>query len=211
VPGWILQKGGMMNWLAHIYFSEPDTEYQLGNLLTDILRPKDRGGFGPMFNLGIECHFLIDRFTDSHEAVKRSRMLLYPKYRHFSRVIVDIYYDHFLALNWACYCDCPYHIYIDQFHEAVKNTALVFPPYARERLNQIIAENWLGTYDQINDVARAFARLALRTRKPGGDDIAQAANELQLHHEAFHMDFEEFFKDLNRVIHDWRIDTSSSE
>lgn len=192
-----------MNWLAHIFLSEPNTEYQLGNLLADILRPEDRTGFGPSFSRGVECHFLIDHFTDTHETVKRSRALLFPKYRHFSRVIADVYYDHFLALDWAHYCDHPYQSYIHQFYEAVQTSPLVFPPYATERLHQIIGENWMGEYDQIEGMARAFGRIALRTRKPGGADIAHAANDLRMHHDAFHRDFEEFFADLSRVVQDW--------
>ena len=193
-----------MNWLAHIYLSEPDTEYRLGNLLTDILRPADRNGYGASFDRGVECHFLIDRFTDSHKAVKQSRDLLYPSYGHYSRVLVDIFYDHFLAVDWDSYSDMPYHTYVQEFHEAARSTRLAFPPYATERLNQIIAENWLGTYDQIGEVDRALHRLALRTRKPAGTDIAGAANELRLHCEELQRGFAVFFADLRQAVHKWR-------
>ncbi len=198
------QTGDIVNWLAHIYFSEPSTEYQLGNLLADILRPEDRNGFGPAFDRGVECHFAIDRFTDTHESVIRSRALLHPNYHHYPRVMVDIYYAHSCAVNWTRYCDCPYRTYVQQFHDAVKNTPLVFPPYAGERLDQIISENWLGEYDRISSVARAFARMSLRTRRPEGAKIAHAADDLQRHYDSFHHDFEEFYPDLCRFIHHWR-------
>ena len=70
----------IMNWLAHVYLSNPQVEHRLGNLLTDTLRPHELEGYGDLFTAGVKCHYEIDRFTDSHELVKQSKARLFKKY-----------------------------------------------------------------------------------------------------------------------------------
>src|SRR5690606_40682887 len=40
-------------------------------------------------------------------------------YNHFSGIIVDMFYDHFLAKNWATYSDVPLLTFANQFYGAL--------------------------------------------------------------------------------------------
>ena len=62
-----------MNWLAHTFLSEPNVQFQLGNLLADLVRGPQREQMGADFRRGADCHKIIDAFTDSHPLVRRSR------------------------------------------------------------------------------------------------------------------------------------------
>src|SRR5436190_842749 len=89
----------MMNFLAHLYLSGDDADVMTGNFIGDFVRGRNLAEqFGEKIARGIELHRAIDAFTDHHSVVKQSKTRLRPKYGHYSGVIVDIFYDHFLAL-----------------------------------------------------------------------------------------------------------------
>ena len=47
---------------------------------------------------GIQLHREIDQFTDSHPIVRESKLRLRADFRHYSPVIVDVFYDHNVKL-----------------------------------------------------------------------------------------------------------------
>ncbi len=92
-----------MNWLAHLFLSEPTPAFRIGSLLPDILPSRELQHLGREFQRGIERHRQIDAFTDSHAIVRRSILLLGPGFRRFGGILVDMFYDHFLASDWSRY------------------------------------------------------------------------------------------------------------
>ena len=69
-----------------------------------------------MFLSGVQGHYATDRFTDTHEIVKDSKAIFFPKYRHYSAVFVDIFFDHFLAVNWHKFSSVDYEDYLNGFY-----------------------------------------------------------------------------------------------
>jgi acyl carrier protein phosphodiesterase len=61
-------------------------------------------------NLKLSCgcseriilHRAIDTFTDAHPVFDKV-LKLHSRYHHYAGVIVDVFYDHFLAKNWTTY------------------------------------------------------------------------------------------------------------
>ncbi|MBQ0741374.1 DUF479 domain-containing protein, partial [Aquimarina celericrescens] len=76
---------------------------------------------------GIMLHRKIDSYTDSHPIVKKSVSRLFPKYSHYSTVIVDILYDHFLAANWKEYSNTPLEEYISSFYTLLQEYYEILP------------------------------------------------------------------------------------
>src|SRR5688572_426656 len=100
-----------MNWLAHLLLSEPTPEFRIGNLLPDLLPASELQTLSPIFRRGVECHRRIDAFTDTHPVFRRSVARLVPPHRRFGGVLIDLFYDHFLATNWRQYSPIP----LDEF------------------------------------------------------------------------------------------------
>ena len=69
------------------------------------IKGNDYKNFPKEIQTGILLHRHIDTYTDSHPIVRLSTKRLHEKYGHYSGVIVDILYDHFLAKNWENYSD----------------------------------------------------------------------------------------------------------
>src|SRR5580704_12124651 len=92
-----------MNFLAHIYLSGNNHELMIGNFIADFVKGNKKNDYPDGIRKGIELHRAIDDYTDHHEITGRSKDRLRMKYHKYSGVIVDIYYDHFLAANFAQY------------------------------------------------------------------------------------------------------------
>ncbi len=81
------------------------------------LKENDIEKFPSSIAKGILLHRGIDTFTDAHPIVHQSTARLHKNYSHYSGVIVDILYDHFLAKNWSKYSDEPLDKYVRDFYE----------------------------------------------------------------------------------------------
>ena len=89
-----------MNYLAHVYLSGTDQDLSIGNFIADHVKGKAYLDYPDSIQRGILLHRKIDHFTDSHPLFKKNVSLLFPQYRHYSRVIVDMFFDHVLAVHW---------------------------------------------------------------------------------------------------------------
>src|SRR4051794_25034383 len=100
-----------MNWLAHLVLSEPSSAFRIGNLLPDILPWSEWRALPAKYQGGIECHRVIDSFTDSHPVFRRSVGRVGAPFRRYAGILIDVFYDHFLASLWSRYAMVP----LDQF------------------------------------------------------------------------------------------------
>jgi acyl carrier protein phosphodiesterase len=186
-----------MNFLAHLYLSGNNPKIMVGNFLGDFVRGRnllDR--YDADVACGIELHRSIDEFTDSHPTVSISKHRLRQKYRHYSPVIVDIFYDHFLAKDWHVYhnenlSDFAQHAYaiIKQHHE-------ILPPEAQHMLPYMINGDWLVNYSKIEGIHKALTGMSRRTRFDSKMD--ESVGELRDYYSDFQVEFENFFPELKK-------------
>ena len=104
-----------MNHLAHLYLSGSDPDLMLGNFIADAVKGKQVELYALGVQNGIRLHRAIDTFTDAHPVVRQTKAHLYAGYSKFAGVILDIYFDHFLAIGWANYHPQPLADFVDQF------------------------------------------------------------------------------------------------
>jgi acyl carrier protein phosphodiesterase len=192
----------VMNWLAHVFLSEPNVEFQLGNLLADVVRGPQRDAMSTHFVRGAACHKAIDAFTDAHPVVKRSRARLGSEHRRFSGVLVDVFYDYHLARNWQRYAAVTLDAYTSAFYANVQTHRIELPPDARTMLDRIVQHDLLGSYARVEGVERALRRisayLSSRWHKPFA--LEEGVRELLAHEADFDADFREFFPALRTHV-----------
>ena len=100
-----------MNYLAHLYLSGGDTEVMIGNFIADHIRGNQFKRYSQGIQRGIRLHREIDTYTDAHPITRRSKRRLDKKYGLYAGVIIDLFYDHFLAKNWDEYSAIPLDVY----------------------------------------------------------------------------------------------------
>ncbi len=191
-----------MNWLAHVFLSEPNVEFQLGNLLADVVRGPQRAAMSADFVRGAVCHKAIDAFTDAHPVVKRSRTRVGSEHRRFSGVLIDVFYDYFLARNWERYSPIALDAYTGAFYASAQAHVAAMPPVARTMLERIIRHDLLGSYARVEGVERALRRIStyLESRWHKPFTLDQGVRDLLAHETELAADFREFFPALQAHV-----------
>jgi len=141
--------------------------------------------------IGILLHREIDSFTDQNDIVKKSKDRLKPKYRHYAGVITDVFYDHFLALNFDQFSEQELAAFVSNKYDLLAQHKNQMPERAQHMLPYMIKGNWLFNYKELAGVHRSLTGMSRRTRFDSKMD--QAILELKKYHELFNEEFLAFF------------------
>lgn len=182
-----------MNFLAHIYLSGNNTEIAIGNFMADGIRGQDYKAFPEGFQTGILLHRAIDSFTDAHPVFRQSTKRLHPNYSHYAGVIVDIFYDHFLAKNWHRYSNRNLEHYAQEFYQSLENNYHILTEKTKHLLPYLMADNWLYSYRNIEGIQRVLNGMNKRTQYQS--DMNRATKELEEYYTDFEKEFTVFFDD----------------
>jgi len=183
-----------MNFLAHLYLSPDNPQIMIGNFVADHIRGNKFERYSEDFKKGIRLHRAIDSFTDSHEVVKISKRRLHERYGHYDGVIIDIFYDHFLAKNWHKYSQIPLFTYTNSIYKLLENNKINLPKKTQELLPYIIKYNWLYNYQYESSIKEVLIGMNKRTK--GKSQMHLAIEDLKTNYTNYESDFQLFFNDL---------------
>ncbi|TVR71644.1 MAG: DUF479 domain-containing protein [Marinilabiliales bacterium] len=187
-----------MNFLAHIYLSGSSDEVKIGNFIGDYVKGRNYEKYPDLVRKGILMHRKIDSFTDAHPVVNRSKSHLRKKFRRYSGVIVDIFYDHFLASEWHMFSKHPLPQYVVNMYEILVSNYFILPNEIKTFLPFFIINNWLESYTSIEGIEGVLRRMTKRTSLPNETPFAIA--ELRKKYHLFRDDFLEYFPQLVAYI-----------
>lgn len=187
-------KFGLMNFLAHIYLSFDDPEITLGNFIADSIRANKYTHLPERVQQGIMLHREIDTFTDTHDIPKISSKRLHKNYSHYSRVIVDIFYDHYLAKNWSTYSDTPLDIYVENFYDLLEDNYTILPVGVQRMMPYMISDNWIYNYSKMEGIGKVLNGMNRRTNNKSKMNFAIL--DLEEHYDKFEDEFTAFFEEL---------------
>lgn len=183
-----------MNFLAHIYLSGKDEDLTIGNFIADSIKGRKYLNYPEGIQKGILLHRAIDYYTDTHPVVRKSTSRLFKNYSHYSAVIIDIFYDHFLANNWNKYSDTPLENFITDFYLLLQKNFSVLPETVQQFYPYMVEDNWLLSYASVDGIKRILYQMNRRTG--GKSKMDEAVKELDEFYSEFEADFNEFFPDL---------------
>lgn len=183
-----------MNYLAHIYLSGDDKGVSIGNFIADGIKGKKYNSYPLSIQKGILLHRAIDTYTDKHPIVRQSTKRLHKNHSHYSGVIVDMFYDHFLAANWDKYSKIPLEEYVDSFYNMMKENFEILPNRIQRMMPHMISNNWLLTYRSMDGLAQILSQMNMRTK--GRASMDTAILDLEEHYESFEKEFTDFFTEL---------------
>ncbi|SFU16573.1 Acyl carrier protein phosphodiesterase [Algoriphagus locisalis] len=197
-----------MNYLAHAYLSFDQEEVLVGNFIGDFVKGKMMETFPLDVQNGIKLHREIDLFTDTHPLVRAGQSYLRPKFRHYSTVITDIFFDYFLAKNWSNYSQVPLEDFIQNTFTTLNQHRLLFPDRFTNMFQWMEKDNWLLKYREIKGIEQTLTGMSRRTRFESKMEIAHLA---LLEKEAeFQVIFFAFFEDLKTFAQEKLIELQDS-
>lgn len=187
-----------MNFLAHLYLSPENKDVMLGNFIADAIKGKSLLNYKPEIQKGVALHRAIDTYTDEHPVFKQSADRLRRKYKLYSKVIVDIYYDHFLARKWNNYSDTELTRFASSAYKTLIMNYGILPSRYKRILPFMIAQNWLVGYASFWSLEKVFRGMARRTGFKSG--MENAVTDLKKDYRAFESEFVEFFPRLENFV-----------
>jgi acyl carrier protein phosphodiesterase len=189
-----------VNFLAHLYLAEREPDALLGSLMGDFVKGPLQGRFSPALTRALTQHRKVDTFTDAHPIVRASRDRVAPPRRRFAGVLVDVFYDHFLALHWEDYADQPLDAFAREVYALLRAREAILPDRLR-RIAPLMAQfDWLGSYRRIDAVHAALDRMGERLKR--GNALLGAGEELIANYDGLEADFRAFFPEVVRFVRD---------
>ena len=198
-----------MNFLAHLYLSKSNTNILIGNFIADHIKGNKFQHFHPEIQQGIRFHRQIDTFTDTHEIVKKSKRRLHKQYGHYNGVIIDIFYDYFLAKNWNTYSAIPLDIYTNTFYALLQKNKVILPEKTTQLMPYMLRHNWLYNYQYLKGIESVLEGMNRRTK--GKSKMNLAIEDLKNLSTEFEEDFTLFFEDLRIFCHQKLKEITSNE
>jgi len=183
-----------MNFLAHTYLSGDNDFIKIGNFMADGIRGKQFENFPEEIQKGIILHRAIDTYTDAHPVFRESTKRLHERYHHYAGVIVDIFYDHFLAKNWKKYSNENLEDFIDRFYQSLHTNHDLVSEKTKNMLPYMEKQNWLLSYRTVEGITEILTQMDRRTKNES--KMRFAFEELKTFYNEFEEEFTLFFEDL---------------
>ncbi|MCP4598024.1 acyl carrier protein phosphodiesterase [Neptuniibacter sp.] len=183
-----------MNYLAHLFLAQPTVESRVGNLLGDFARGVNTELLPEPILKGLENHRLVDRYTDSHPAVKQLKALVSPQRRRFAGIMLDMAFDHYLIKHWDRFSSQPFEASCKEYYLSLYQGADLMPERMRTITSRIIEQDWFSSYASIEGIGLALDRIAGRIRFQ--NEFAGSIDELLLLQGQIEQSFLKFFPEL---------------
>lgn len=184
-----------MNHLMHLYCAGDDGDLLLGALLGDFVKGR-LDAVAPGIRAGITLHRRIDSFAGTNSRFIAAKRIIDPSFGHFRAVLVDIYFDHFLACDWRERHGEPYDRYLKRMHALFHQRRDELPPELR-RLYDPMFREWMPRYPGVAGIDEVLARMAARVGREnrlaeGGKELERRYRELAREYRLFMVELEEF-------------------
>lgn len=187
-----------MNYLAHLYLSGNNHKIMIGNFIADHVKGKQMELFDDEVVKGIKLHRMIDEFTDSHKVVQQSKIRLRSEFGKYSPVIVDVFYDHYLAVKWEQYHHEELSVFANNFYSLLNDNHHRLPLRTQQMIHYMIPQNWLLNYKTIDGINKTLTGMSRRTKFESRMD--EAAVYLDRYYSEFEGEFDEYFEELRRYV-----------
>lgn len=183
-----------MNYLAHIYLSGNDDNIKIGNFIADFIYGNQYQDYSENIQKGILLHRYIDTYTDAHPVFRQSKKRLFPEFRHYSSVIVDMFYDHFLAKNFSTYSSVTLENFASSFYEILESNLDDLPEKVQHLLPIMSKYNWLVSYRNVDDLQSILKQMNHRTKHETA--LHLSISNLKVDYDLYENEFKLFFADM---------------
>lgn len=225
-----------MNYLAHLFLADDTPESILGSLMGDFVKgPVTATSIGASVvanrshldqisldvalieakKLCVEklCkaimeHRRIDTFTDAHPLVRASKGRIAEPYRRYAGILVDVFYDHFLALHWAQFSSVSLSDFSRQRYAVLERHFTTLPSSMHRLVRYMVSRDLLGSYANLEGIGNALRGIEMRLKRPS--QLSQAVEQLELNKRHLKQDFNDFLPELIAFVQSERRDQALS-
>ncbi len=190
-----------MNYLAHLLLSGNDKDIIVGNFIGDAIKGKDLSSYQIGIQQGITMHRHIDTFADSHPVFRNTKRIFAPEFDKYSGVLVDVFYDHFLAKNFESHHHLSLNNFSKNIHKVLKDSAHHLPYHSSHFLEYMQKYDILNAYATLSGITQVLSGLTRRIN--GRVDLTNGIVTLEENYSIIESHFEEFFNEAAPHFNKW--------
>lgn len=180
-----------MNYLAHLYLADDDPESIIGNLMGDFVKGVIDARYPAGLRSGIALHRKVDSFSDQHPVILQSKRRIRPPYRRYAGILIDMFFDHFLAVHWNEYSAQSLNYFSSNVYRVLGEHFQRLPPRMQRSVGYMLQHDLLMSYRQIQGIERSLAGIERRLKKPFA--LTPSIKELEQNYAKLEQDFKVFF------------------
>lgn len=185
----------VMNYLAHLHLAFRAKSSLLGNMMADYVKGAPSSDYSQAVIEGIRMHRRIDVLTDTHPLVKQARLLFPDEYRRVSPITLDVFWDHFLSLNWLKFeSDLPLIEFVTKTRNIIEPDLWQTPEKFQELNEYLWSQSWLIRYADKAYIAQTLKGMA--RRRPRLSALAGSYIVLETHYDELSEIFWQFYPQL---------------
>ncbi len=178
-------------------------------MIADFINNKQVAFYSPEVQAGIKLHRFIDTYTDQHPVVRQGTERLRPTQGKYAPVVIDILYDHLLAVNWDKYSTMSLAEFAQKQYVLLEENLKILPKKLQKNLPKMISGNWLEGYGKEKGIRYTLERMDERTKFPSS--FVTAFDTLQESFVLFENEFNTFYPELIQKSTRFQTDNFSSE
>lgn len=191
-----------MNFLAHALLAGDEPALIVGGVVGDWIKGALPAGLPDDLARGVALHRAIDSHADTHPAFQLSRSRVSASRRRYAGVLVDMFYDHLLARDWAAIHHQSLQEFCAEVYRLVELRLPELPESAHGALRMMVREDWLSSYAEVPRLADVLARMSRRARQP--NPLLGGEQELLAGAEGYARDFALWLPDAQAYSMQWQ-------
>jgi acyl carrier protein phosphodiesterase len=187
-----------MNYLAHLFLDGENRDAIVGNLMGDFVKGQVDPGLAAGLREGILLHRKIDVYTDAHPVFRASRRRLRSEYRRYGGILIDIFYDHFLARSWSDHSSVSLRSFSQNVYRILAQRYETLPSPMQRSVAHMIQHDLLMSYRELGGIARALRGVEGRLKR--ASRLGDAVADLARNYGPLKRDFGVFFPELESFV-----------
>ncbi len=198
-----------MNYLAHLYFAQPNADSYFGNLLGDFGGERFVKSIPVAVRDGLDNHYLVDKFTDNHPAIKDAKHYFSPQRKRFSSIAIDVVFDHFLIQHWQQFHPVPLVDFKRNSYQLLRQRLPDMPDNMQRVITNMTENDWFKEYETLAGIGLALDNIARRIRF--SNSFAGAVEDIMRHYDELDAVFLAFFPKLIKHVKQHEIEVNVND
>ena len=137
----------------------------MGNFIADSIQGNRFDGLTENIIKGITLHRKIDSYTDSHPIYLTSKHRFSKDFDKYSGILMDIFYDHFLAKNFSNFSPIPLQKHATNIYQILGENEIYLPEHAKRFYGYMTERNILVNYGTLDGIETVLTHLSHRIRR----------------------------------------------
>jgi acyl carrier protein phosphodiesterase len=191
----------LVNYLAHTLLADHDADLEVGGILGDFVRGRPDPSLPEQLRAGIGLHRAIDSFTDAHAEVRAARGLFERPWRRYAGILLDVWFDHCLARDFALWSNMPLKAFSERLRERLAARAVLLPAPMRQFAAYMGRHDLPAAYADPQVISQVLAGIGTRLSRP--NPLHRALPVLRARDAELTRCFEAFFPQLQAFARHW--------